>query len=157
LGLDKFASKISKAFGNKLRIRVCGILIEDDKVLLVKHRGLGENGFLWSPPGGGLEFGETISNGLKREFYEETGLFVKNEKFILINEHLELPLHAIELFYQVEKKAGELRKGSEPEITGSPIIEEVKFFSLDELKDIKNGNLHKLLRNIDNIKDLLNP
>lgn len=57
---------------NKFNIRVYGIFIRDQKVLLVKEN---MNGFKFTKfPGGGLEFGEGLIDGLKREILEELEL-----------------------------------------------------------------------------------
>lgn len=45
-------------------------ILQDDKVLLIKHKKFG----LWLPPGGHLEPDELPSNGALREAKEETGL-----------------------------------------------------------------------------------
>lgn len=50
-----------------------GVLIEDGKVLLVRHGRLG----VWLYPGGHLEPGETPEEAAVREFREETGLEVE--------------------------------------------------------------------------------
>ena len=77
---------IVEQFGNKIRVRVCGICIENAKILLVKHHALTKSGEFWSPPGGGMDFGESAENNLKREFLEETGLVVDVEKFLFVHE-----------------------------------------------------------------------
>ena len=56
-------------------IRVTGILIEDEKLLLVKQKVSDKRN--WSLPGGKLEQGETIEQGIIREMKEETGLDVE--------------------------------------------------------------------------------
>ena len=57
-------------------VGVGAIIVEDGRVALIR-RGrpplLGE----WSIPGGGLELGETLRQGLVREVLEETGLTVE--------------------------------------------------------------------------------
>jgi 8-oxo-dGTP diphosphatase len=56
--------------------RVCytaaGILVHEDKVLLVKHKKLG----IWLNPGGHIEVGELPHQAAEREFFEETGVKV---------------------------------------------------------------------------------
>ena len=56
-------------------IRITGILIEDNQILLVQQKLSDKRN--WSLPGGRLERGETISQGLIREMKEETGLDVE--------------------------------------------------------------------------------
>ena len=51
---------------NKFNLRVYGLLIKEGKVL-VSNETLKDRGFT-KFPGGGLEFGEGLEEGLKREF-----------------------------------------------------------------------------------------
>jgi 8-oxo-dGTP diphosphatase len=150
-------SEIEKQFGNRLRVRVCGILIENDCVLLVKHKGLGEKGVLWSPPGGGVEYGISIQDNLVREFKEETGLIVKICDFLYASEFLNKPLHAIELFYEVKRVSGILKKGFDPELTEhNQIIEEVSMKDFYELKRMNQLKIHRILRSRTKASELLN-
>lgn len=121
-------------YGNHLRVRVCGVYIHENKILLVKHHALQEEGFFWAPPGGGLQFGETIEDALKREFVEETGLYVEVHELITVTEYLSLPLHAVELFFHVKTIDGILKQGKDPEISAeNQLISEVKMLSLAEI------------------------
>ena len=99
--MEKIESLIQSAFGGKLRIRVCGVLVENGKILLVRQRNNNGISSFWLPPGGGLEYGESIEKALKREFLEETHIEIKPGDFITVTEFLKLPFHAIELFYKV--------------------------------------------------------
>lgn len=67
---------IGKKFEGKFNFReTCfGIVVEDDKILLVKHN----NEF--SLIGGGIESGETHQECLQREFLEESGYTVTSIK-----------------------------------------------------------------------------
>jgi 8-oxo-dGTP diphosphatase len=57
-------------------VSVAGIVVNDEgKVLVIRRR---DNGH-WEPPGGVLETGETIEEGVRREVLEETGMSVKVE------------------------------------------------------------------------------
>ena len=70
----------------KVRVRVCGILHENGKILLLKHESIGPAGYLWSPPGGGVEFGESLVETLEKEFLEETNLSIKVGNYLFTNE-----------------------------------------------------------------------
>ena len=60
---------------NLFTIRVTGVLIENNDILLVKQKLSDKRN--WSLPGGKLERGETIQQGIVREIKEETGLDVE--------------------------------------------------------------------------------
>lgn len=131
-------------YGNQLRVRVCGIHIQEHKILLVKHHALQEEGFFWAPPGGGLVFGETIDAALKREFIEETGLNIEVGPLITVTEYLSLPLHAIELFYHVKVINGMLIQGKDPEISvENQLISEVKMLSFEEIEQLQKETYPK--------------
>src|SRR3990172_3953051 len=63
-----------------MKSRVCGMLVSNNRILLVKHRKSGDNYYVI--PGGGVEAGESNEEGVVREFFEETGLVVKVEKLL---------------------------------------------------------------------------
>lgn len=54
------------------RTSVCGVAIKDGQILLIKAVDFID----WEIPGGKVEPGETIEEGLVREFLEETGYVV---------------------------------------------------------------------------------
>jgi 8-oxo-dGTP pyrophosphatase MutT (NUDIX family) len=60
----------------KYKARICpvaiGMLINNNKVLLVKHKKLG----IWLAPGGHIEEGELPHQAAEREVFEETGVKV---------------------------------------------------------------------------------
>lgn len=130
-------------YGGRVRARVCGICVEDNSMLLIKHSGLGEKGILWAPPGGGIDYGSLAQENLVREFEEETGLIVQPEKFLFIYEHRVAPLHAIELFFRVRRIGGDLMNGFDPEVDEkNQIIESVQFVTFKEIKVMDKKILH---------------
>lgn len=145
-------TQVEQIFGNKVRIRVCGLCFEDDKILLVRHN-MGAYK-LWSPPGGGVLFGESTRDTLKREFLEETNLSVEVGELITIHEHIVEPFHAIELFFNIPEWHGKLTLGKEPELSKN-IIEEVKFFDSQELNLLNSEELHPIIKNCINPRDIL--
>lgn len=147
---------IIKHFGDKLRVRVMGVLIEHNSLLLIKHVGVGEKGFLWSPPGGGMEYGFSAEENLKREFIEETGLTIAIEEFLFVCELLQPPFHAIELFYKVKATGGTLAQGKDPELSEKDqIIQQVKFMPLDEIKMLPQQTLHKTFHAINDFEEII--
>ena len=141
---------IAKMYGNKVRVRACGICWSGDRLLMVNHRGITDTNF-WAPPGGGVEFGESIEDCLIKEFLEETGLIITPGRFIFGCEFIQSPIHSIELFYDIQIAGGRLRTGEDPEIQ---IIEDVKFMSQEEITAIPSGEIHGIFRLIDRAADL---
>lgn len=64
------------------RIAAYGIIVNKGKILLVNVKSTGKYFF----PGGGVNLGEKLENGLIREIKEETGIDVTVEKFIDFKE-----------------------------------------------------------------------
>lgn len=127
-------------YGNQLRIRICGICVQDNKILLINHSGLNESNEFWSPPGGGLQFGETIEECLKREFLEETNTIILVGKFLKIREFLKPPLHAIELYYEVKIASGIVKKGFDPEME-EQIINDIQWFNSEQILEKEGGSI----------------
>src|SRR5690349_7501644 len=142
---------ITEAYGNRVRVRVCGLCWQEEELLMVNHRGLSEGAF-WAPPGGGLEFGESVEACLQREFAEETGLDVTPKKFLFACEFMRDALHTIELFFHVSTTGGSLRTGTDPELG---IIEEVRFMTLHEVADIPERNRHGILSRVASADQLM--
>jgi len=106
-------------------VGVGGVLIEDGKALLIKRGSeplLGQ----WSIPGGTLELGETILEGIARELLEETGIVVRVldlvEVFERINPYFPPEsrgasprprFHFVIVDYLCEKISGEAKAGGD--------------------------------------------
>jgi 8-oxo-dGTP diphosphatase len=67
---------MKREYPNCPLVGVGAIIIEQDRVVLVR-RGHPPSSGEWSIPGGALEVGETLRQGLAREALEETGLAVE--------------------------------------------------------------------------------
>lgn len=130
-------------YGSKLRVRASGILVEGEKMLLIQLRSPVSKNLVWIPPGGGVEFGESIKNTVQREFLEETGLVVSVHNLLFINELIEPPFHALEFFFRVERISGELKLGEDPEHSvDEQILKDLQFIKRSAFQDLGiNSNL----------------
>ncbi|MEK6476093.1 NUDIX hydrolase [Catalinimonas sp. 4WD22] len=147
---------IQRIYGKKLRVRVVGLCYSDDCLLLVKHKALTAKGYFFSPPGGGMQFGESAEHCLKREFFEETGLEIKVNHFLFTHEFLAPPLHAIEMFFTVEMTGGTLKTGIDPEMSQQEqIIEQVEFMSPRKINEEKGYQMHQMINLSQHPRDLL--
>jgi 8-oxo-dGTP diphosphatase len=68
------------------RTRVAMVLVDGDRLLLVRHQK-GDQTY-WLLPGGGLDYGEELAACAKRELFEETGLAVEVERFLYLSESI---------------------------------------------------------------------
>lgn len=60
----------------QVRVGVGVLIVRENKVLLGKRRGSHGEG-TWAPPGGHLDFGETVEECARREVLEETGIIIR--------------------------------------------------------------------------------
>lgn len=143
-------------YGNKLRVRVCGVCFDGDNLLLVRHRALTKVGHFYAPPGGGMHFGESAEGCLKREFAEECGLQIRVHDYLFTHEFLRPPLHAVELFFAVEVCGGKLITGHDPEMPREEqIIEQVRYYTPDEIEEEKGEQMHHMINLCQDPKDLM--
>ncbi|HET9320696.1 MAG TPA: NUDIX hydrolase, partial [Bryobacteraceae bacterium] len=105
-------------------VGVGGVIIENGRTLLIRRGSeplLGE----WSIPGGMLELGETLEEGVAREILEETGLVVRVIELIEVFDRIYLEstagaqeqkrprFHYVIVDYLCERLAGEPAAGSD--------------------------------------------
>jgi ADP-ribose pyrophosphatase YjhB (NUDIX family) len=94
-------------------VRSYGILIDDDRVALVRSSNPRHVPSLWWLPGGGIDFGEAPEDTLIREFREETGLEVNNPRLIGVTSDVRRrdngdKIHTVRIIFSVELAGGEL-------------------------------------------------
>ena len=149
---------VSKTFGNKLRVRVCGLHIRKNKILLIKHKGLGKDNVFWAPPGGGVEFGETLEKALQREMLEECNGKYRIDEFLFHYEFVKPPLHALEYFFKVSpvNHSQKISIGKDPELDNQQqIIEKVAWLSEEEVKTIHPDSKHGIFSIADRFSELM--
>ncbi len=140
-------------YADHLRVRVCGICTQGEAVLLVRLRGVGRGEYFWTPPGGGLHFGETMSAALQREFLEETGLSIAIGPLLFTGEYVAPPFHAVEFFFAVEVVGGQLIIGQDPEVAVQQ-IDQVAFVPFAQIRQEIPAHLHGLFAHCQSIGEL---
>lgn len=98
-----------------------GILIQNNKILLIK-KSRGAYKGMFDLPGGGIEFKEKIEEALKREFIEETDIVLKDYNFIGYNEYFSnylnnsgepRDLHHLGLYFEVSGSFDKIKSDSD--------------------------------------------
>jgi ADP-ribose pyrophosphatase YjhB (NUDIX family) len=87
--------KVQREFPKTPLIGVGGVVVHEHRVLLVRRGSEPLKGH-WTLPGGVLEVGETLVEGVVREVREETGLLVE-------------PLELVELLDRIHRETGRVR------------------------------------------------
>jgi ADP-ribose pyrophosphatase YjhB (NUDIX family) len=111
---------------NNIRIRVAGILLKEDQILLVRHEKNGKSYFLL--PGGGVEYGETVEQALIREFQEEVGLDIQVGALVLVHDSIPPDGHrqVLNLYFQVTAARTELK------VTPDGVLRDAAFYTLSQ-------------------------
>ncbi|WP_216321192.1 NUDIX hydrolase [Deinococcus aestuarii] len=107
------------------RIGVGCIVLRGDEILLVRERGR------WSLPKGGLEAGELVQEGARRETYEETGLVVELRDLAFIVEfQAQTWGHHLQFFYTGREVGGTLQP-RDPDRD----VQEARFVPIRQLRE----------------------
>lgn len=78
---------MSRRYPERPVVGVGAIILEGDKVLLVERGNEPLKG-VWSIPGGALELGESLAEGVRREAREELGLAVEVGELVEVFERI---------------------------------------------------------------------
>jgi len=113
---------------DKINIRVYALCIKDKEILALHEEYAGE--FLIKLPGGGLEFGESTIECLKREFQEELNLDINiTEHFYTQDDFLVSRFRENEQLITIYYLAEIINE--EDQLILDPCIEKTEWFPLD--------------------------
>jgi 8-oxo-dGTP diphosphatase len=134
----------SREYPERPVVGVGGVVIDQGRALLIR-RGSEPLRGEWSIPGGTLELGETLAEGVVRELREETGIEVRvmgqievferifNEKSGGTSKRKKGPrYHFVIVDYLCERISGEPRAGSDVTDVAYAREEELEKFHLTE-------------------------
>ena len=98
-------------------VGVGGVVVHRGRVLLIR-RGTEPLKGVWSIPGGLLELGEELAEGVRRELKEETGLDVKPLEVLAVFDRVfregpRVRYHYVIVDYACRLKGGRLRSASD--------------------------------------------
>ena len=131
------------------RIRVAGILIEDNKILLIQHHKNDKK--YWLIPGGGNDWGETTKEALIREYKEETNMDIEVDEFLFFSETIspDKKRHVLNLFYKIHRNN---KNDSSIKLGEEAVLTDLKFVTKEELETMTiypniKENLLKLMNN----------
>jgi len=111
------------------KLTVDGIIINDDKILLIKRKNEPFKD-KWALPGGYVEYGETVEDAVLREISEETNLSVKIKELLGVYSSPDRDPrgHTVTIAFILNVKSGDLKSGDD--------AADAKFFEKRKLPDL---------------------
>ena len=114
-----------------VRVRAAALVVRDGKLLMIGHSKDGRK--YWLVPGGGVDFGESVTEALSRELVEELSLAVEPSDLVFSCDSIDPSghRHVLNLFFSCSENGGELKLGDDPRLC------DFGFFSADEIASMK--------------------
>ncbi|WP_042169204.1 NUDIX hydrolase [Paenibacillus gorillae] len=103
---------------NLLQVRVTGVLVENETILLVKQNVTSDRN--WSLPGGRVAQGETLEDAIIREIEEETGLITTVSKLLYLCDKPDASPSLVHITFLLHRVGGAIRLPSN-EFDSNPI------------------------------------
>lgn len=91
----------------EIRLSAAGIILHQDKVLLVRYGNKDGSTFLVGP-GGGVQIEEDLKNALKREVIEETRLTINPGKILFVEDLLSSKYRLMKIWFLCSLAGGTL-------------------------------------------------
>ena len=111
------------------KLTVDGIIINDDKILLIKRKNEPFKD-KWALPGGYVEYGETVEDAVLREISEETNLSVGIKELLGVYSSPDRDPrgHTVTIAFILNVKSGDVKCGDD--------AADAKFFEKRKLPDL---------------------
>ena len=121
----------------KHRIRAASLVVQDDRLLLIKSRIPHTGEICWIPPGGGLAGGESIFDCARRETFEEAGIAVDLDRVVYLSQFVDeyFDTHNFEVFILCSSFSGDLTIENNVGEPDAMDVLEAKFLSRQEMRD----------------------
>ena len=123
----------ARAAAESPTIRVAGLLAADGRILMVEQ-GRGEERY-WLLPGGGVRFGETLADALKRELQEELSLRVGVGRLLAIVESIspdpEYHKHVVHLVFEISASPEALPEPQDVTVLNARYLDELELARAD--------------------------
>jgi ADP-ribose pyrophosphatase YjhB (NUDIX family) len=118
---------------HKPTIRVAGLLIHQGRILMVEQ-GRGDERY-WLLPGGGVHFGETLADALRRELREELDLRVGVQHLVAIVESIspepDYAKHVVHLVFEISAPDEALPEPQDAKVLAARFLDELELQSAD--------------------------
>ncbi len=122
---------MKREFPNNPIVAVGGIILKNEKILLIKRQNPPDKD-MWGIPGGAVELGETILEAIQREIKEECGIKVNNGQIVAIIDKIYFKKSSVLYHYEIidfefKDFIGTLHSASE--------ALDIRFFTLREIQN----------------------
>ncbi|MFH0860308.1 MAG: NUDIX hydrolase [Candidatus Altiarchaeota archaeon] len=113
----------------KPSLMVDGVVVEDDKILLIRRGNQPFKG-MWALPGGFVEYGERVEDAVVREVYEETSIKVKVRELLGVysDPGRDPRGHSVSIVFLCERLSGEPAGGDD--------AAECRMFDVEKLPEL---------------------
>jgi 8-oxo-dGTP diphosphatase len=133
---------MQREFPSAPLIAIGAVIVQDGRVLLVR-RGRAPLKGHWTLPGGVLELGESLHEGVVREVFEETGLTVLPVELIELIDRIHREVTRIQFHYVI---ADYLCRVTGGELKAASDADEVRWLERDEWLQGAEGNSPSALK-----------